>query len=304
MTTNDLNWEDLKFFLAVARAGSIHRTALETGLVRSTIARRLDNLEATLRTRLFDRKRSGLSLTVFGKMLVTQAERIENEVGSVHRIIAGRQNLAEGTVKLTMPHFLSESILMEHIVNFAACYPSIELSIDLSSEVVNLDQREADLSLRYAYEVRGDVLGQRLATCAKAVYATPCIARFMTDTDGEGHHWIGSLEPLGAVTADWIKKTDFPLATLKHRASEASALLALARAGEGLVELPCFVGDFINDLVRVPFHSVSDGRELWLLRHRDLQGSKPVDLLVDHIVDAVKSRKLAFSGTHQNVAQG
>ena len=291
-----LNWEDLRFFLAVARAKSLHRAAAQTGLVRSTIGRRLDSLEATLDTRLFDRNRSGLSLTEFGQALVTHAEQIEREVAAINRNLAGRKSRSEGTVRVSMPEFLAGSVVMDKLIAFTRMYPSIELSLDLSSDPANLNLHEADVAIRYAYKIDGEILGRRLVNCATCIYAAPEMAARVGSTDGQGVFWIGSNEAIGQLTSPQIADSAFPRALLKHRANGAAALLALARAGEGLVVLPCLIGDATEGLVRVPPGEPAPGRNLWLLRHPDLKGSRPVDLFVDHVANVTKTHRAAFTG--------
>ncbi|KAJ54321.1 hypothetical protein ACMU_19045 [Actibacterium mucosum KCTC 23349] len=282
-----MNWDDLKFFLAVARAGSFHRAAGTMGANRTTVARRLDALEAAIGTRLFDRMPTGLTLTATGAELIPHAERVEAEVAAAARLLAGRDAALVGPVRLSMPHFLARTLVMDLLTGFATDNPGVDLRIDLDRRPVSLALREADVTLRFARAVDGDVLGRRLATCSRAAYCAPSLAQRMADNGGTGLHWIGSTEPDEADTADWIAASAFPNARLRHRMTEGATQIAFARAGAGLTMLPCFVGDAEPGLVRAPFQTPQPDRSLWLLLHRDLRQVARVRQLVDHLAAGI-----------------
>jgi DNA-binding transcriptional LysR family regulator len=97
----DADWDDLRHFLALARAGSVRAAGAALGVSHTTVARRVEGLEGRLGVRLFDRHRGGWSLTAAGQQMRVGAERVEGEVGAVLRDLSGRDTRLEGPVRLT-----------------------------------------------------------------------------------------------------------------------------------------------------------------------------------------------------------
>ncbi|WP_321829029.1 LysR family transcriptional regulator [Thalassovita sp.] len=288
----DINWDDLKYIHALARAGSQQGAADALRVTRSTVGRRLEALEQRLGTQLFERRSDGVTLTAAGHHLLPHAEAVADEMAALSRRVAGLDQQMTGLIRLSMPHFLAQSFVMDLLTDFARTWPEVELAIDLSAANANLDQREADLSLRYATEVGDAVLGRRLVTCSLATYCSPKMAATLKQQDdGQGLTWIGSFEPEGQENADWIAHSPYPKARLKHRMSEGATQIAMARAGLGLIRLPCFIGDLTDGLTRAPGSQPVAGRSLWLLRHPDLRHSAKVTALADHLAEGIRAKR-------------
>ena len=113
--SNSLNWDDLKYFLAVARTGTLRGAADSIGVNHTTLARRLSIMEERVASRLFDRSRAGLVLTQLGEDLMPHAERVEDEMTVASRIIIGRDANPAGPVHVTMPHALVRVVLVEQL---------------------------------------------------------------------------------------------------------------------------------------------------------------------------------------------
>jgi len=297
--SQSLNWDDLKYFLAVARTGTLRGGADSIGVNHTTLARRVDIMEERVGSRLFDRSKSGLVLTQLGEDLLPYAERVEDEMTAASRVIVGRDALPKGTIYVSMPHGLAMTSIMDDLALFAERYPEISLNLTFTNDVVDLTRREADVSLRVAHEVTEDVVGRRLVQMSQAAYCTKDYARNVRNNGGEGLSLIGFLEPDSATTAQWVKDSFFPKATLRHRVSEIVPLITLAAAGLGMAYLACNLGDRHPGLIRAPFQKPLPYRSLWLLLHRDLKNTARVRLFVDFLAKQIKSRRNEFwvSGT-------
>lgn len=288
------NWDDLKFFLAVARAGTIRGGADLLQANHTTVARRLTVMEDHIGSRLFDRSTTGLVLTQLGEDLMPYARRIEDEMTTASRIIVGRDAQPAGTVYVTMPHGLAMTSLMDDLAAFSEQYPEIELNVHFTNDVADLSRREADVSLRVAYEVTDDVVGRKLVQMSQAAYCSRDYAERVLDNGGQGLHLIGWHEPEGERTAKWVRESFYPNAQLKHRVSELVPLITLAASGLGMAYLACNLGDRHPGLIRAPFQKPLPYRSLWLLLHRDLKNTARVRLFVDFIAAQVKKRKNEF----------
>ena len=294
-----LNWDDLKYFLAVARTGTLRGGADSIQVNHTTLARRLDMMEDRVGSRLFDRSKFGLVLTQLGEDLMPYAERVEEEMTAASRIIVGRDAVPKGTIYISLPHGLAMTSIMDDLALFSDLYPDINLNMNFTNNVVDLTRREADVSLRVADEVTEDVVGRKLVQMSQAAYCTKDYAQKVKNNGGEGLSLIGFHEPDSELTAPWIKASCYPKAKLRHRVSDIVPLITLAAAGLGMAYLACNLGDRHPDLIRAPFQKPLPYRSLWLLLHRDLRNTARVRLFVDFLAKQVTARRNEFwvSGT-------
>lgn len=292
--SHSLNWDDLKYFLAVARTGTLRGGADNIQVNHTTLTRRLSVMEERVGSRLFDRSKQGLVLTQLGEDLMPHAERVEAEMTAASRVIVGQDAQPSGTVYITLPHGLAMTSLMDDFAAFADLYPEITLNMNFTNDIRDLTRREADVSLRVAGEVTDDVVGRKLVQMSQAAYCTRDYAERITDNGGEGLHLIGWHEPEEAMTAEWVKDSYYPKATLKHRVSELVPLITLTASGLGMAYLACNLGDRHPNLIRAPFQKPMPYRSIWLLLHRDLRNTARVRLFVDFLAERVQSRRNEF----------
>lgn len=289
-----MDWDDLRFFLAVARSGTLRGAAEQLGTNHATVSRRLAKLEEKLEARLFDRTRGGLLSTQIGALLHPHAERVEGEVAAATRLIAGQDSSPSGTITVSLAPAISLTSIAGDLAAFMKAHRDIDVRILTTNALSDLARREADVSLRYAHEVSDDVVGRRLIDCAKAVYCSPDYATRVHDDGGQGLEWIGWGEAFETTTPAWVKESPFPKARLRHRVNEAVAQTMMAARGLGLTYLPCFLADPQAGLVRAPFHEPIPDRSLWLLLHQDLHETARIRRFVDFMVARIRSRKEEF----------
>lgn len=292
---SDFEWDDLKVFLALVRARSLRGAAQLLRTHHATLSRHLDRLEQAVDTRLFDRSKNGLSLTQIGEELLPYAQRIEDEIAAASRLVAGRDMRLSGTLHISLPPFLAVSSILDDLAAFGSAYENIELHLHVSDEIVRLAQREADISIRFAYDVTDDVVGRKLARCTRAAYCAPAYARRIEDNGGAGLCWIGWNEEEGAKSADWIKKSSYPKAILRHRVHEGLSQMRMAEAGAGLTFIPCFIGEAYPGLVRAPYQKIVYDRSLWLLLHKDLRKVARIRAFVDFLSARISARRAEFA---------
>lgn len=292
--SHSLNWDDFKYFLAVARTGTLRGSAESIQVNHTTLTRRISALEERAGSRLFDRSKQGLVLTQLGEDLLPYAERVEAEMIAASRTIVGQDAHPSGTIYITLPHGLALTSLMDDFTIFADQYPEIKLNMNFTNDIRDLTRREADISLRVADQVTDDVVGQKLVQMSQAAYCNRDYAKKIKDNAGAGLHMIGWHEPEEAITANWIKKSYYPKAVLKHRVSDLVPLITLAASGLGMAYLACNLGDRYPGLIRAPFQKPLPYRSIWLLLHRDLRNTTRVRLFVDFLAQRVRSRRHEF----------
>ena len=143
-----MNWDDTRLFLALARSGSARATAAEQRISHSTVTRRVDQLEADLGVRLFDRDVRGYRLTGAGELMMKSTVRAEEALLTVERQLQGRDAQLSGEIRLATSNIIAMYLIMDDLVEFTRLYPDIELNIEVSYGSLNLSRREADVALR------------------------------------------------------------------------------------------------------------------------------------------------------------
>ena len=143
-----LDWDDLRYFLSVCRAGTLARAAADLGINPTTVGRRLGALEETVQARLFDRTPSGYVLTAAGRELVPRAEKMEAEALALERAVLGADLRPSGRVRVTVTEMLATRFIVPHLSRFAERHPEVTIELECTNRSVDLGRREADIALR------------------------------------------------------------------------------------------------------------------------------------------------------------
>jgi DNA-binding transcriptional LysR family regulator len=283
-----IDWDDLRFFLAIHRTGSLAGAASQLGLNPTTVGRRLTGLEERARTRLFDRTPDGFVVTAAGRDIVARAERMEAEALGVERGIEGADQREEGTVRLTATEMLVTRFIAPHLPRFAEKYPAITLDLWCTNQVVSLARREADIALRLARPREPDVITRQLAAIELALYASPgYLAAYGAPARAEdslaGHAVIGfAATPPFRVENEWFDPRAEG-ARVVMRSDSVSSIYAATGAGLGIALLPRAVADQDPELVRLPTETSPRPRVVWQTLHKDLRGSARIRAVTDFL---------------------
>lgn len=291
------DWADLPYFLAVARTGSLRAAADVLAATHATVNRRISQLEAGFGVQLFERSVEGLTLTPAGEELLPLAIKAEEAVTSGRRRLSGRDQRPEGRVRLSIPPALAQKIVAPLIASFDAKHPGIEVEINVTDRFEDIARHETDVSLRVAFSVADDVVGRRVLQYTVAEMASPDYidAHFPTaGPGGEGLTWIG----WGDVQSvpDWVARSPFPKAQVRHTVREGTLHVGLVQAGLGMSILPWFASEQNANVMPVPGARPRLDRSLWLLLHSDLRRTLRVRLLVDHLAEGLRAQKDRFLG--------
>ena len=287
-----MQWDDLRIFLAIARAGSISGAANRLSVQHSTVSRRLRSLEEQLGTRLIERKKSGYELTEAGEELQLSASKIEIEILGFEGAQSGHDTGAAGELRVSAINNMASTALMPVFARFSEAYPTIELHIMVTNKFVKLAERDADIAIRLTNTPLDTLIGTRLATVASAAYgAREYCARLRAGETQE--KWLG-VECCG-FHMSWTKEA---CPTHDHNFYVDDTLLTLAaiKAGAGLAYLPCFMGDSEPSLVRFRPPEPQHDLGLWLVYHRDLRRIKRVRLFREHMQREISDLCALFEG--------
>ena len=292
------DWDDLRYFIAVARSGSLAGAARDLGVNHSTVFRRIDALEDRLGVRLFDRHREGYALTVAGDEMRETVERVSAEIDTMERRIGGRDLRLSGPLAVTTTDDLVTYLLGPSLAGFQAEYPGIELSVILDNQFFNLSRRQADVAIRPTTAPPETLVGRRVATLAFAVYAAA--GHVPSDTSRKalaGLPWITFDDALGHLSAaKWLKAT-YGGAPVALRSNNLMTMITGAQNAMGLALLPCFAGDALPGLERVSGLIKEASSALWLLTHEDLRNTQRVRAFMDYTADALSDKRGLLEGS-------
>ncbi len=291
-----MDWDDIRYFLTLARRRSVRAAAAQLGVSHSTVARRIEALETRLGTRLFDRHRDGFVLTGAGEGMVVAAERVEDEVCALARGLAGRDGQLAGPVHVTSSDEYVASLLLEDLAPWCAEHPEVELALTTDGRPFNLSKGEADLAVRalgHGIAPPEHLVGRRVAPIVCMSYVGRAHAARL-DPDREGTRWLGfeNGRPVEAL----VRSGSYPDLPVWGSFSTIQLMVRAVSAGLGLAVLPCYMGDAEPGLMRVAEPDRRHVADLWLLYHPDLRDNARVQAVRDVIRDGFARRQALFEG--------
>jgi DNA-binding transcriptional LysR family regulator len=291
--TANLDWEDVRYFVALARDGTLSATARRLRVNHATVARRISSLEARLGRPLFDRRANGYALTAEGKAVLDEARSMDEAALSVLRRLDTGTELS-GLVRLSVGRVLAERFLIERLETFHARYPEIDLEVIGGSRVVSLARREADIALRYGSPKDSELVARRVARISFGLYASPAY-RDQIDA-GNRPAFIGFDEESDFIAeAVWLAR-QFGDRRFSFRTNSQTTQAAAARAGYGVALLPRYVAADDQGLVRVSLGGRLPERDVWLLIRRDLKNVPRVRAVADYLIDVFQRGRRLLAG--------
>lgn len=288
------SWDDLRVFLAVARAGSLSGAARSLGVNHSTVFRRIAGFEKTLGVRLFERLPSGYALTAAGEETLGIVERIEADITTLDRTVTGQDLRLSGTVRITATDMLAFWLLPDHLRRFREIYPGIEVEIVVGNETLNLSRRETDIALRIGNSPPETLVGRRVGRLEFAVYGAPDYCAAHPGADLAQHDWVGFDSAHVPLTRQLEKL--LPGLRPATRSNSVACAVRLTKAGLGLALLPCAIADLKPDLIRVAELPDAYGLDLWLLTHEDLRHTARIRAVMEFLTPALSENLKAAGG--------
>ena len=290
----ELDWDDLRYFLRAAQAGTLAGAARAMGVEHSTIGRRLSALERTLGAPLVVRAPDGLHLTPLGESLLPLAEGVERSVLALH----GRASQRAARVRLAMPTGFT-ALFSGELARLRDAQPQLTLELLTGSRPVDLLRGEADLAIRSG-PVGDALIARPLGESGFSLYAAPSyLSRHPrpADLDDLSNHHVIGFDPALADTppALWLAART-QRATIVLRSRELADMQAAALAGAGLALLPCLSADADAGLQRLT-PQVLVRRTLWLVYPRESRVSQPVQAVIHFVLDVMRAHAVRVLGT-------
>lgn len=278
-----IDWDDVRYFLAAARGGSVRAAAKQLGVNHATVLRRIAQLEDRLGAQMFEKLPTGYRLTAAGEEVVELAHQMEASSHQLETRVLGRDQSVRGLLRVTLTPILATHLLMPDFADFARLHPEIEMEILSSGELANLTNREADVALRVVYERKTlplNLHGLKGPELYGGVYMSrDRVAAWGADAP-DPLRWI-VISSHGI--PDWASEGEVRTTGVPFRTTDAAAQIAAVRQGLGISTLPCFVGDADRLLTRVPGTERHLYGTVWLLTQGETRKTKRVRLFTEFV---------------------
>lgn len=295
MRGKSLDWDDLRFFLNVARTNSLTKTAIKLKVSQSTVSRRISALESSLQTCLFLHHQTGYFLTDAGHEVLRYAEEAEDSVGALQKKIAGRDQKPAGTVRLATTVMLANHLIIPALPRFRARYPDIMLELITGVNTVSVVRNDADIALRVVRPEQNTLKIRKAGVIASAVYgSTKYISEHPAPVDNPttGRSFITWDKLFSHLpSARWLDE-HFPDRTSTLASTSLVTQIAAVKAGLGLAVLPCFIATQNNDLMEVIHAQHVFSEDLWLVSHTDLVASSRIRVVADFLLEIIAEAHL------------
>ena len=278
-----LSWDDWKLVIAVAKAGSTGRAAELLGINQSTVFRRIHHLEHALGAQLFDKDRSGYTLTPLAESILPKIKEMSGLTHDIERSLLGADRDPVGTVTISLGQSIA-FIIMDGLADFLRVNPRIKIIINASTQLVSLRDREADIVVRGSNDPDPALFGRRVMTVRYAIYMNSAIARKkkiqqISPGEYDQFQWI--------VPALSLANTDVGAWNRKHDLVDSAVLLvddveigcAAVEKGIGVAVLPTFIADRKSKIRRISEELPGLKTDLWVLSHEDQRNTARISLL-------------------------
>ena len=284
------DWNDLRYFLAVARHGSTLRASKALKVSQSTVHRRLEELEQRIGHRLTTHTPGGYKLTELGADMVAYAAQVEEAILAFERHLAISQTSPEGPVKITCPEAVGIRLMASPLgTKFENQFPKLQLEFIISDKLLDLAKGEADIAIRATQPTDEALFGRKIADTPWAMYASQTYLKLHgkpNDVSELNRHSIilFDVELAQHLSNKWLKAAA-PNARVGARCNSITASISAAKSGVGLAALPLVVGDSDVNLLRVlgPLHELTT--QFYLVMRHDLRHSPRVRSCFDFIIE-------------------
>lgn len=298
-----MEWNDLRYVLAVAEAGSLAAAARALGVNHTTVLRRISAFEKALGLRLFERLPTGYALTAGGEELVAAARQVDDTIAGLERKLAGQDRRLSGSLRVTTTDSLMGSIMPDVLAAFHNEHPGIHVEIMLANAILNLSKRDADVAIRPADHPPNHLVGRLVAKVAFAIYGSRgYLARRGKVGALKDHRWIAPDDSLSQTSVARWMRNELADSEVSLRADSFLALKLAAEAGLGLAALPCYLGDNSASLVCVHAPIKAMETALWVLTHDDLRHTARIRAFTEFAAGALARHRPLLEGKLARVA--
>jgi DNA-binding transcriptional LysR family regulator len=295
------DWNDLRYFLAVARAGSTSAAGKALGLSQSTVHRRLAALEERLGRRLVKRSPTGYRLTKLGEEMLPHAEGVAASVASFERQFVSSDPSRGGRIRVSCPASAAHRLMAAHLLDkFHARYPALHAEFVMTEEFFDLAHGEVELAIWQGAPQDRTLIARRIADVPWAVFASRAyVERHGRPAQAEeiaGHSIVEFAGPMKSHPAALWVRSVAPRAAIAARGNSVSEIMMAIKSGIGLAPLPVPYATRENDLVMVLASRPELTFPFYVVIHRDMQRVRRVRSFLAFLSAESKTVRQALTG--------
>lgn len=283
-------WDDVRFFLAIARESSLSGAARALRVDHATVGRRLTAFEQRLGAKLFNRTPEGFAITPAGQAMLSQAEAMETAALAVERLASGHDDRSSGLVRVTTLEMLAHQVVVPAIAKVQQTHPELRVDLLVSVHTLDIARRQADIAVRLARPTDSNLVSRKLGEFGVTAYASP----HYLETRGRpklgaglrGHSLINYLITSPSLGVQFHGESLDGARFAMHTTGSAFVQMKAVANGVGIAELPCCLADDDPRLERVWPNERPTMRTAWLVMHEDLRRAAKIRLVSNAIVEA------------------
>lgn len=292
-----MNWDDVRIFLAIARAGQILGAAKRLGLNHATVARRLTALETDLKAQLFTRRPSGTELTRAGEDFLLAAERMEAEMLSARALVGDASVTISGTVRVGAPDGFGVAFLAPRLGELTRLHPDLNIELVPVPRSFSLSRREADIAITVERPDQGRLVASKLVDYRLGLYASKT---YLSENPAPqsveellSHRLVGYVEDLLA-SPSLAYATEFTR-DFHPRFAVSSALgqVEAVCSGAGIGILHSFIARTRPELVQV-MPQIDIRRAYYTVYHESMRSLRRIQAVVQFIQALVERERKIF----------
>lgn len=288
-----LDWDDLRYVLALARHKNLSATARALRVTHATVARRIEAAELSFGREFFAKRSDGYTLTKDGEAIVEKLMEMETAALGVGDALVASDRPA-GIVRITTIRSFADFVLSEALSDLRLTAPDLTIEILTDMRVLSIAQRDADIALRLGTPKSSDLVGKKVGEVSYNYFAIPAVIE--TWTNGEPVPLIGYDES-SSFTAEfkWLEQ-HHPNHVYSFRSNSNYAQASAAAGGLGVALLPTYLGRHFSHLSSLNFGPPMPNRDIWLLTRSDLTNVPRVRLTIDHLTTVLGQMRAKLAG--------
>lgn len=296
-----MDWDGLRYFLAVARTSKVSEAGRRLGVEHSTVSRRIRQLEQEIATVLFDKsRRYGYVLTEAGRNLLQHAEKMESELLNAQQQISVFEEDLSGNIRVAATEGFGVHMLTPLAVDFQKQYPKTSLEVMAFQRFVDQSRREADIFITIDRPLRGNYVYRLLSDYKLRLYASPQYLKrhplIKTTVDLAEHRFIDYIDEF--IISEELKYLSdlIPNANVVFKSNSLVAQMQACIAGQAMAILPCFMAYQNPNLQVVLPEEIVIKRSFWMLYHEDLRQLKRIELFSNFLKNKLEQRQEIMMG--------
>ncbi|MDB5807671.1 MAG: LysR family transcriptional regulator [Betaproteobacteria bacterium] len=286
----EVDWEDLRVFLALGRHGSLSAAARALAVNHATISRRVRALEASQGEKLAERRPEGYVLTPAGTRTLAVAGDMEAAVQTLGR--GGTEGSPKGVVRVNASPALAQGFLVGRLARLPTLFAGLDIDLATDLRAVSLERRKADIAIRLGRPHDGDFIARQLGRMAFGFYGTSSLCRRVEG--GADPVFVGfDEENADMPEAAWLAH-HYPQARVSFRTNNQFAQATAARAGAGLALLPHYIGRQESGLRLCRLAPIPTPREIWALLRRQDRKDLPIKTVLEYLARTFADEQALF----------